>query len=125
MVTKVTTLTNGSAVGILYKEYKMNNSNNNTVVITGVMAREFRDIRTTSPKVCIRKIECDSEEFTRDHTYIPLTHQLERECAKIRGNVPVLVQFEATVSEYVDRRGIVPTKQTLTKIKNVRILGRA
>ena len=95
------------------------------ITITGVMAREFRDIRTTTPKVCIRKIETSSDEFNRDHTYIPLTHQLEKECAKIRGNVPVLVQFEASVTEYIDRRGIVPTKQTLTGIKNLRVLGRA
>ena len=96
--------------------------------IVAKISKNFRDIKTTSPKVLLRIDKVQSDNFDRDHTFVPLTSNLKKVLQTIRGNASVLIEFEADEVSYKDHRksiqGIDASKLTLTNIRNVKIIGR-
>lgn len=96
--------------------------------IVAKISKNYRDVKTSSPKVLLRIDQVQSETFDRDHTFVPLTANLRKILQTIRGNGSILIKFEADEVSYKDHRksiqGIDSSKQTLTNIRNVKILGR-
>lgn len=96
--------------------------------IVAKISKNFRDIKTTSPKVLLRIDKVQSDNFDRDHTFVPINKELRRVLQKIKGNASVLIEFEADEISYKDHRksiqGIDASKLTLTNIRNVQINGR-
>ena len=77
--------------------------------------------------VLLKSIVSNDEEF-RDHAYIEVTDALDKllNTHKLTkgNNRPVIVEFDAKVKQYPDFKN-GGFKETLTSIKNIRILGRA
>ena len=96
--------------------------------IVAKISKNFRDIKTGSPKVLLRIDQVQSDTFDRDHTFVPVTACLTKVLKTIRGNASILIEFEADETSYTDHRksiqGINSNKLTLTNIRNVKILGR-
>ena len=96
--------------------------------IVAKISKNFRDVKTGSPKVLLRIDQVQLDTFDRDHTFVPLTANLKKVLQTIRGNGSILIKFEADEKSYTDHRksiqGIDSNKQTLTNIRNVKIIGR-
>lgn len=101
---------------------------NSAMKIVAKISKNYRDTKTSSPKVLLRINQVQSDTFDRDHTFVPLTANLKKVLQTIRGNASILIEFEADEALYTDHRksiqGISSNKQTLTNIRNVRIIGR-
>ena len=54
--------------------------------IVAKISKNFRDIKTTSPKVLLRIDKVQSDNFDRDHTFVPINRELRRVLQKIKGN---------------------------------------
>lgn len=95
------------------------------MIVTALMSRNLRDVKTSSPKVLIRLRGVQSETFDRDHTFVPLTGKLKEIYDGIKGNKKaVIISFECDETEYINHRGIGPaTKKTLTNIRAVKVIG--
>lgn len=96
--------------------------------IVAKISKNYRDVQTGSPKVLLRIDQVQSDTFDRDHTFVPLTPNLKKILQTIKGNSSLVIQFEADEIQYTDKRqlvaGVVTNKQTLTNIRNIKILGR-
>ena len=96
--------------------------------IIAKISKNYRDVKTSSPKVLLRINQVQSDTFDRDHTFVPLTANLKKVLQTIKGNGSILIKFDADETSYKDHRksiqGIDSSKQTLTNIRNVRIVGR-
>jgi len=95
---------------------------------TAKISRNLRDTNTGAPKVLLRGIMTEEDEF-RDHAWVELNRELDKvlkhnkEFKRKQGNGSAIIEFEADVKNYEYRGSVY--KQTLNNIKTVRILGKA
>lgn len=90
--------------------------------LTAKISRNFRDVATGAPKVLLRAICTEEDEF-RDHAWVELTPKLCKVVDSIKGNRSLVVELEADESSYEYRAGVV--KRTLTNINKIKVVGRA
>ena len=95
---------------------------------TAKISRNLRDTNTGAPKVLLRGIMSDNDEF-RDHAWVELNQELDKllkhskEFKRKQGNGSAIIEFEADIKSYEYRGSTY--KQTLTNISTPRILGKA
>lgn len=82
---------------------------------TAKIQRQYRDVKTGSPKVLLTDIVCDTTGSFRDHCWVPLNHDLAgfipRKCG-----VKLAIEFNAEPKEYY------AGKLTLNNIKDIQLL---
>lgn len=90
---------------------------------TASISRNFRDVATGTPKVLLRGIQDNDEDF-RDHGWIPLNKELDKFFnVHLRGNGKRVISFYAEEAFYSDRNG--DSKVTLKNVQRIKLLGRA
>ena len=95
---------------------------------TAKISRNLKDIETGAPKVLLRGIMTEEDEF-RDHAWVELNRELDKllkhrkEFQRNKGNGSAIIEFEADIKNYMYRETIY--KQTLKNIKTIRVLGKA
>lgn len=72
---------------------------------TASISRNFRDTSTGAPKVLLRGIQNEDEDF-RDHGWVPLNKELNNFFSTyLRGNGKRIIAFYAEEASYSDRNG--------------------
>lgn len=86
-----------------------------------IQPKHLRDTDGCDPKVLLQGVYegLDMEQF-RDHCYVSINKNKELKELVRTTNSPVLIRFNAKVHTYGATQ-----KQTLGRIKNIKILGRA
>lgn len=94
------------------------------MTLTAKISRNFRDTETGAPKVLLRSIQTEDEEY-RDHAWVEMTKELKTllQTKRAMSNRSYIIQFEADekVYKYRDQE----YKKTLQNVHNIKILGRA
>ncbi len=79
------------------------------------ISRQFRDVKTGSPKVLLTDVICDETEGFRDHCWVTLTEDLDR-LVPSKCGIKRAIEFNAEPREYCTG------KLTLSNIKDVQLL---
>jgi hypothetical protein len=82
---------------------------------TATISRQYRDVKTGSPKVLLTNIVCNDTEGFRDHCWVTLTKELAKTVPS-RCGIKALIEFEAEPKEYYTG------KLTLNNIKDIQLL---
>lgn len=77
--------------------------------------RQFRDVKTGSPKVLLTDVVCDETEGFRDHCWVTLTEDLAK-LVPSRCGVKLAIEFNAEPKEYYTG------KLTLANITDIHLL---
>lgn len=83
------------------------------------VTRNFKDVRTTTPKVLLLNIKDDQGQLFRDHCWVVINDVLEKYIPS-RDHIKKIIEFQAKIKEY---QTIGPLKRTLTSFSNVQLLG--
>lgn len=95
---------------------------------TAKINRQSRHLSSGQSMVLLRGIQTADEDY-RDHCWVELNSHLIKTLSTHKhfkaksGNGSAIIQFEAEEIEY-NYRGI-EAKKTLTKIRNIKVIGRA
>lgn len=82
---------------------------------TATITRNFRDVRTTTPKVLLLNIRNEDGQLFRDHCWVTVTEILEK-FIPLKNHIKKTIVFTAKIKEY---QTIGPKKQTLISFKDV------
>lgn len=85
---------------------------------TATITRNFRDVRTTTPKVLFLNITNENGELFRDHCWVTITDMLEK-FIPLKNKVKKTITFNAKVKDY---QTIGPIKQTLISFNNISLV---
>lgn len=90
---------------------------------TASISRNFRDVATGAPKVLLRGIQDNDEDF-RDHGWVPLNKELNNFFnTYLQGNGKRIITFYAEEASYLGRNG--DHKCTLKNVQRIKLLGKA
>lgn len=85
---------------------------------TAIITRNFRDVRTTTPKVLLLNIIDEDGQTFRDHCWVTITDILEK-FIPLKNHIKNIITFDAKITDY---RTINHTKQTLSSFENIYLL---
>lgn len=85
---------------------------------TATIIRNFRDLRTTTPKVLLLNIVDENGQLFRDHCWVTITELLEK-FIPLKNHIKKKIMFDAKIKNY---QTIGPEKQTLTSFKDICLL---
>ena len=82
---------------------------------TATITRNFRDVRTTTPKVLLLNIIDENGQLFRDHCWVTINELLEK-FIPLKNHIKKTIMFDAKIKDY---QTIGPKKQTLTSFKDI------
>lgn len=85
---------------------------------TATITRNFRDVKTTIPKVLLLNIIDENGQIFRDHCWVTITDILKK-FIPLKNHIKKTIIFNAKIKDY---QTIDSKKQTLTSFENVYLL---
>lgn len=86
---------------------------------TATIIRNFRDVKTTTPKVLLLNITDKNGQLFRDHCWVTINELIEK-YIPIKNNIKKIIKFDAIIKEYQTNG---PKKQTLISFKDICLIG--
>lgn len=82
---------------------------------TATITRNFRDVRTTTPKVLLLNIIDENGQLFRDHCWVTITDLLEK-FIPLKNHIKKKIMFDAKIKNYQTTGS---KNQTLISFKNI------
>lgn len=87
---------------------------------TAYITRNFRDVRTTTPKVLLLNIIDENGQLFREHCWVTI-NELLKKFIPSKNIIKKTIMFDAKIKDYQTRG---PQKQTLTSFKDICLIRR-